>query len=256
MSGTNPDEFVPEFILAVPLQDTTREMGATQLCPGTHKCSDVIFDEEEMYRKFMSEEYPGDKEYDILLDDREYNEWLPYNYPCNLVANVTGGSGLLYNTNTYHRGGAHVDPEGPERVNIFFIFAGSRKDSNDDRSLPFGNVHSLYWKGWGHTIDDMANMAEHPWRLWHIFGLFSPSNKNGVIAWTVQDLFWMIFRSSGEAFYMISNEFDLAYLQWMLECTLLLTLVITLFYLILCPVAWFIALVKIEKKPSGKKKVD
>lgn len=36
--ATHPDYFVQEFQLGIPLQNTTVEMGATEICPGTHKC--------------------------------------------------------------------------------------------------------------------------------------------------------------------------------------------------------------------------
>lgn len=42
--ATHPDYFVPEYTLAIPLQDVTEEMGATGICPGTHKCESLIID--------------------------------------------------------------------------------------------------------------------------------------------------------------------------------------------------------------------
>lgn len=37
-AATHPEYFVPEFQLGIPLQNTTAEMGATEVCPGTHRC--------------------------------------------------------------------------------------------------------------------------------------------------------------------------------------------------------------------------
>jgi hypothetical protein len=94
-SATHPDHFVSEYTLAIPLQDTTRDMGATTICPGTHKCSGLETSEDH-YHKFMQEVYPDydDEDYPILLDDEEFKEWLEYNY-CDLSAELSAGSGLL-----------------------------------------------------------------------------------------------------------------------------------------------------------------
>lgn len=37
-AASHPDHFVPEIQLGIPLQNMTRGMGATEICPGTHKC--------------------------------------------------------------------------------------------------------------------------------------------------------------------------------------------------------------------------
>jgi len=142
-SATHPDHFVSEYTLAIPLQDTTRDMGATTICPGTHKCSGLESSEDH-YHKFMQEVYPDydDEDYPILLDDEEFKEWLEYNY-CDVSAELSAGSGLLYNTDLIHRGGGHVDPDAPERSVLFITFAESRKGKDDDRVFPVGTVHCL-----------------------------------------------------------------------------------------------------------------
>lgn len=140
--STHPDDFVHEYTLAIPLQDTTKEMGATQICPGTQKCSGLEFDRVERFHAFIKDLYPNiaDKEYNVILEDEEFVEWTDYNYPCDPTATLKAGGGLLYDASVLHRGGGYVDDyaEAAERVIIFITFAGSRQGRDDERSLPFG----------------------------------------------------------------------------------------------------------------------
>ncbi|CAJ1954829.1 unnamed protein product [Cylindrotheca closterium] len=212
--ATHPDYFVPEYTLAIPLQDTTKEMGATGICPGTHKCNNLNMDYnvvkpmyEEAMRQYeeaqrrrelkaerggegdetdeeVSEDDNDDDEMEESEDEEDYDneapptfeEWLNYNLPCNVTASVNAGDGMLYNADLTHKGGAHNDHTAAERVAIFITFAGTRQSPSDRRSLPMGTVHSLHWKRWGHTIDDFLTMEEQPWRIWHIFGLGLPTS--------------------------------------------------------------------------------
>eukprot|EP00526_Cylindrotheca_closterium_P000731 CAMPEP_0113650882 /NCGR_PEP_ID=MMETSP0017_2-20120614/27102_1 /TAXON_ID=2856 /ORGANISM="Cylindrotheca closterium" /LENGTH=378 /DNA_ID=CAMNT_0000563477 /DNA_START=1 /DNA_END=1133 /DNA_ORIENTATION=+ /assembly_acc=CAM_ASM_000147 len=214
--ATHPDYFVPEFTLSIPLQDTTKEMGATGICPGTHKCDGLMMDynvvrpmyendvrrsEEEQRELKATRDRNGDgtedneeeseddemeSEDEEESDDEEgsdderpptFEEWLIYNHPCNVTASVNAGDGMLYNAALSHKGGAHTDPTARERVAIFITFAGTRQSPSDRRSLPMGTVHSLHWKRWGHTIDDFLTMEEQPWRIWHILGFGLPTSS-------------------------------------------------------------------------------
>lgn len=70
--------FVPSYSLFVPLQDTTYEMGATHVCPGSHLCSEA----DSICQNFGSFSVSGEEEGDI---------WAM-------------GNGALLNQQTYHRG--------------------------------------------------------------------------------------------------------------------------------------------------------
>jgi len=250
--ATHPDYFVPEYTLSIPLQDTTEEMGATGICPGTHKCESLNVDYDALqplYEKEVREleeenkkreelrakrskkgedEDDGDEEDESedYEDDEEeeeeyvyeyiatFEDWLIYNFPCNVTASVKAGDGMLYNADLHHKGGAHEDPNAPERVSIFITFAGTRQSPTDQRSLPMGTVHSLHWKRWGHTVDDFVTMEEHPWRIWHILGLglpTSPTKADSVRPWTMLDYFWIIFKHEEESMHPISDEFNLEF---------------------------------------------
>jgi hypothetical protein len=82
--------FVPSYSLFVPLQDTTAEMGATHVCPGSHLCSkaDVICDELGAFA--VSGEGAG-------------NLW-------------PMGSGALLNQQIFHRGMGYTQKGGIDRV--------------------------------------------------------------------------------------------------------------------------------------------
>lgn len=209
-AASYPEYFVPEYTLAIPLQDTTKAMGATGICPGTHHCESLAIDEVAMrgkYREEMGYSLSDADEY----DDSFYT-WLLYNYPCNISAEVSAGDGFLYSTDLFHRGGAHSDPTSGERVVMFVTFASSRQGPDDNRVLPLGTIHSLGWRGWGHTIDDFLTMESQPWRFWHAWGIVppsSPTKDSSVRPWTLLDCFLMIFRESNERWYPISDNFHL-----------------------------------------------
>eukprot|EP00980_Cylindrotheca_fusiformis_P018630 scaffold6189_cov101-Cylindrotheca_fusiformis.AAC.5 len=295
--ATHPSYFVPEYTLAIPLQDTTNAMGATQICPGTHVCADLnvnrdmmraYFDEHVAERILQydsqgeneeeddeEEEYDYDggeeeeeEEYNYVSSDADFDSqqemlddffewWFERNYPCNITAQVNAGDGMLYNSDLYHRGGPHTDPEeGTERVVIFITFAASRQEPNDKRFLPLGTVHSLHWKRWGHTIDDFLTMDTQPWRIWHIFGLFLPSSSSSSSScsarpWTMIDYFFMIFQHEFESMHPISDDFDLEYFSGLVDECILSTLAATALYMLLSPLLWMYAL---RKRNSSAKK--
>jgi ectoine hydroxylase-related dioxygenase (phytanoyl-CoA dioxygenase family) len=277
--ATHPSYFVPEYTLAIPLQDTTNEMGATAICPGTHKCADVKIDYEAMQALYYEEQHlvqrkattntkendheeEGVVENEDSSDDNEeeeseddhFDQWLAFNYPCNVTAQVNAGDGMLYNADLYHRGGTHSDPTAGERVVMFITFAGSRQLPTDQRSLPLGTIHSLHWKSWGHTIDDFLTMDEQPWRLWHILGWFSPSSKekqqNGARPWTMVDYFFMIFQHEVESMHPISDDFDLEYFSELVDMVILYTACMMGGYLLVAPLLWMLVLRGWTRKPS------
>ncbi|CAJ1954831.1 unnamed protein product [Cylindrotheca closterium] len=236
-----PDYFVPEYTLAIPLQDTTKEMGATGICPGTHKCSWPDVDWED-----LEEEYNSDPTAQGVYGS--FDQWTRYHLPCDLAVNVTAGDGMLYNADVYHRGSGHKDPNAPERVVAFLTFAGSRQSPQDHRSLPLGTVHSLDWRSWGHTIDDFATVDTKPWRLWHPFGLFNPCRAHGIRPWTVLDYFFMIFRHSNEAMHMISADFDEEYFEELVYDTIWQVSCASIVYLGIVPFIWIWLFLQLSRK--------
>ncbi|KAL3916025.1 MAG: hypothetical protein SGILL_005363 [Bacillariaceae sp.] len=217
--ATHPRHFVPEYTLAISLQDTAEEMGPTGICPGTSKCSWPNFNYAQLEEYF--EQHVNVDEWD------NFDHWFRNNLPCPLTMTVDAGDALLYSADVFHRGNAHTDPDAPDRVVIFLTFAGSRQGPHDRRSLPFGTVHSLNWKSWGHTIDDFLTIKDKPWRFWDGFIAYTSS---GVRPWTIPDNFLMIFRSPIEVCHMLSNNFDAEYFSTMVNKIMLTAVAITAFY--------------------------
>eukprot|EP00980_Cylindrotheca_fusiformis_P018631 scaffold6189_cov101-Cylindrotheca_fusiformis.AAC.6 len=244
-----PDEFVPEYTLAIPLQDTTKEMGATGICPGTHVCSWPDLDW-NMMEALYEEDSQGKED-----DFPDFDTWSAYNLPCELTASVKAGDGLLYNADSYHRGAGHKDATAPERVVMFLTFAASRQDPGDTRSLPLGTVHSLHWRSWGHTIDDFLTVDTDPWRIWHIFGWFSPCKENGVRPWTVQDYFLMIFKHRNEAMHMISADFDQVYFSTLVDDYVWNAGIATAVYLAIAPFMWLAMILQMWKSTQSSKRI-
>ena len=181
---THPNHFVKEYSLVIALQDTTKEMGATQLCPGTQHCKSVALLD------------PNDDKEDA--DDAEL---------CKVRATLNQTDAFLYSSDIYHRGMAHTDPDAPERAFLFLLFEESRRTSNDKRMLPFGQVRIMDWRMWGHTIGECSNVAA--WRWWHSFGLWNQTTRTSRrVPWNLVDTFWLVFQRGKGCFLMLSNDFD------------------------------------------------
>jgi hypothetical protein len=121
--------FSSPYSLFIPLQDTTYEMGATHVCPGSHLCSNEDYCESRA----------------VPLSD--YNKVWPR------------GWGAVYNQQTYHRGGAHIDPNGPDRVILVMTFVPRpyRSRGYDGRMVSLGGTYSIAWYQWGHTLSDYVH---------------------------------------------------------------------------------------------------
>ena len=156
--------FVPSYSLFIPLQNTTSEMGATYICPGTHMC------------------YSGGEEF---CDETAVQASGPDN-------NWPVGWGALVNQQTLHKGAAHIDKHGLERALFIVTFAPRpRWDRHqvETRILGTGGSYSLHWSQWGHTVSDFTDPAQRmntPWRHLRSLGLFKPrTRKWGWDFWTV-----------------------------------------------------------------------
>jgi ectoine hydroxylase-related dioxygenase (phytanoyl-CoA dioxygenase family) len=193
------DNFVPEYIVAIALQDTTKDMGATGICPGTHLFEWPTLEEKDETKWETEWRLNPDPEYS------SFREWMEYKIPfCPLRALLDANDAFIYNTDLKHRGEAHIDPEADDRVVIFLTFAGSRISRDDARKLPLGNVYALNWDGWGHTIDDLSNALE--WRPWQAFGLFN-GMFSGVRPWTMMDQIYGIWSREDENLAFSIGEF-------------------------------------------------
>jgi hypothetical protein len=213
--ASHPDYFVPEYSIVLALQDTTKDMGATHLCPGTHKCSHVESTDND--------------------DD--------LNAQCRVRASMEQGDGFIYISDLHHRGTEHIDPKAEARALVFLIFAGTRQGKDDKRMLPLGQVRALKWDMWGHTIDEFADV--HKWRLWHSFGLFQ-NRKDGLRPWNVLDDIFSIFQDDEEHVHMIDNDFGIEEFENVYDKVFRFIFVAGCAYLVCAPIVFFFIFVFVK----------
>jgi len=123
--------FVPSYSLFVPLQDTTYEMGATHVLPGSHLCSDGAGDH-------------GD-DYTLAMSGKD-GVW-------------SMGSGALLNQQTFHKGMGFTQEGAQDRVVLIATFAPRPNFRNgvETRMIGQGGSYSLLWDQWGHTFSDYVH---------------------------------------------------------------------------------------------------
>ena len=144
--------FIPSYSLFIPLQNTTKDMGATEICPGTHHSANGC---NELCER---DAFPASGSAD--------------NWPM--------GFGALVNQQTTHRGPAHVGKGQPERVLYILTFAPRPRLGDkqvESRILGSGGSYSMHWSQWGHTMKDYADPERRMsfgWRHLKSFGIYKP----------------------------------------------------------------------------------
>ncbi len=144
--------FLCDHWVLVSKQDTTAEMGATAVCPGTHNCANVDATTTCEGHGFQ------------VADDEHVWET---------------GTGMLMNQQSFHRGAAHVEPQGPDRVVFIVTFAPKRMERGEIRMLGQGGSYSTRWDMWGHTLRDLEharNNVRWPWSILRALGVYKPKN--------------------------------------------------------------------------------
>jgi hypothetical protein len=156
--------FVPSYSLFIPLQNTTAQMGATGICPGSHMCAQGCREYCETHGFQISGKHD--------------------NWPL--------GTGALVNQMTTHSGMAHTDPNAPHRVVFIVTFAprplvssssSSSSFTVETRNIGVSGSYSLHWSQWGHTLQDFQNpmerMAKHPvQRVLQSLGIYKPKQHS------------------------------------------------------------------------------
>ena len=178
--------FLPSYSLFMPLQDTTVRMGATSICAGTQLCANPSEDME-----YLCEEHG------LSVGNTSMGKW-------------PRGWGALVNQQTTHRGAAHQDPNGPDRVVLIITLAprpqfenngaGSHPGRVESRMLGQSGSYSLEYRHWGFTLSDFgraydeldvagrskslwgSDMTE-PWRSLRAFGLYKRPGIAGSSKW-------------------------------------------------------------------------
>lgn len=143
------------YSLFLPLQDITEKMGATDICPGTHYCTNDLADMCEHTKMGLHLAGAGNV------------------FPA--------GAGALLNQHVWHRGGAHTDPSAPERIVFILSFLARPNYDRDPRQLSRGTYFHQKWNMWGHTWKDLMSPAtsmRHPFSLWRCLSLWKPVDAN------------------------------------------------------------------------------
>jgi hypothetical protein len=122
--------FGPSHVLLMQLQDTTVGMGATQVCPGTHFCTEGTYDEDCLTGGAIS---------------------VP----------TYAGDAMLMTANSWHRGTAFTDQSQRHvhRVMIAMTFFPQPLARAETRRPSQGLSFSMKWYMWGHTLRDLAVAA-------------------------------------------------------------------------------------------------
>lgn len=123
--------FTHTYSLFIPLQDVTPEMGATDVCPGTHYCADG----------FDSDLPHICADYGFQVSSA-HTPW-------------KRGNGMLINQCTWHRGHAHTDPVATSRVVFILTFANRPNPGVDHRQLSHGTYFHIRSDMYGHTFSDL-----------------------------------------------------------------------------------------------------
>ena len=135
-------------------------MGATWICPGTHMCSDSSFCSETGFQA------------------------------SGLNNNLPLGHGIFMNQQLTHRGGAHRDPNGPQRVIFILTFAPrprvfSPHKTVETRKIGLGGSYSQHFSQWGHTLSDYQQPLKYmtqPYRTLRSLCIYN-NHDNGQWGW-------------------------------------------------------------------------
>lgn len=135
--------FLTSYSLFIPLQDTTKDMGATSICPGTHLCHAGSMCYDDGHNIVMT----GEREFDTAADDDDDDDDEGKDGKNNHTTggNTTAttstsrrtlstttppappvweqGTGMMYNQQVTHKGRAHIQEGAPDRVVLIITFA-------------------------------------------------------------------------------------------------------------------------------------
>lgn len=130
--------FTHTYSIFIALQDVTPEMGATEVCPGTHFCAN---DFDTTIGAICAR-------HGFQVSSKE-NVWKT-------------GDAMVLNQCTWHRGQAHDDPEALERVVLILTFA-NRPQGKDVRQLSHGTYFHIRPDMYGFTWEDLKSVETMVW---------------------------------------------------------------------------------------------
>ena len=145
------------FSLFVSLQNTTKEMGATNFCFGSHFCA--VDDLEELCEGHAVGLHAATPEQVFRA-----------------------GDGAMFNQHTWHAAPPHVDPHAPDRIMFIMSFLARPKPNLDQRQLSRGTYFHQKWNMWGHTWSDLVDPLRYmskPFSYLKCLSLWSASSNWG-----------------------------------------------------------------------------
>ena len=130
--------FLHSYSMFIALQDTSKDLGATTVCPGTHYCADPDIEElcpEHGAFEISTNGYTGE---DGLLRK---------------------GDAFLFNQNVWHRGPQNVDPDGLDRFMFIMTFASAKDVAADRRRQGLGTYYYQRFNMWGSTFSMLKDAS-------------------------------------------------------------------------------------------------
>ena len=173
--------FGPVYSVFIQLQNTTRAMGATSICPGTHYCSQGPVG--------------------AFCEAANIKAVHP-------TSGFSGGDALIMNMNSFHRGSAHVDPTAPDRIMLILSFTPKPARRAERRQLSSGFTYQLRWDMWGHTLNDMATahtLMRQPWATLRSLGLYKPREAEWGIDYIMQSTQRIVHEDNGFSKYNLEE---------------------------------------------------
>ncbi len=157
--------FTHSYSLFIPLQDVTKRMGATELCPGTHYCGLDNLEQTCVRAGFQASE-----------SESPSKAWKT-------------GDGLMMNQKMWHRGALYQPALGqsnPDRVVFILTFISRPNFGKDSRQLSHGTYFHIHPFMYGHTFNDLKNAQvsmSFPFSMLRSIGLWKPPNANWGYDW-------------------------------------------------------------------------
>jgi len=154
--------FTHSYSLFIPLQNVTKEMGATEICPGTHYCPNDMTDSCSGEFGFPAVPQVGD------VGGGDGSVWKV-------------GDALIMNQCMWHRGPAHTDPFAPSRVVFILTFLSRPDPAKDVRQLSHGTYFHIRPDMYGFTLKDLQNPSlrmKAPFSWLRSLGIWKPAGAD------------------------------------------------------------------------------
>ena len=118
------------YSILIQLQDTTSDMGATLICPGSQYCT--MEDAKELCHKYG---YPA-----VTATKKDYHH---NGTTSSTLSYWKAGDAMLMNMHSFHRGGAHTNPHALDRVMLIVTMGPKPRPGPESRQISRGATMNL-----------------------------------------------------------------------------------------------------------------